>query len=267
MKTTTFKRFGLWLLAIVLPLVATAAPAYVDLGLSSGTLWATYNIGASSPEGFGNYYAWGEVTPKSTYTWANYQYASGSQSTVQDIGGTIAGTAYDAATKAWGSNWVMPTIVQMTELLNQCKLSLATLNGVNGLRLTGPNGNSIFLPLPGYKYDSTFTGQGTKTYYWSCRKDYVTNVDYKAGCLLLERSTSSASAKTSQCQRRTGLPIRAVRATGASANDAEFDVDGIVAAPVATPADGSTYTLQGVKVEGLLRPGVYIRDGKKFVVK
>ena len=190
---------------------------YVDLGLTSKTLWATCNVGATSPEGYGNYYAWGETKPKSTYSWATYQYCNGSSSSVVDLGNSIAGTAYDAATANWGSEWVMPTVAQIVELLNQCKLSFATVNGEKGLNLTGPNGKSIFFPMTGYKDGGSLIKAGEQTYLWSSRKDLVNNVAYKSGALYLERTSTSAKTKSTQAERRLGLPIRAVRASSAGA--------------------------------------------------
>ena len=240
---------------------------YVDLGLTSKTLWATCNVGATSPEGYGNYYAWGETKPKSTYSWATYQYCNGSSSSVVDLGNSIAGTAYDAATANWGSEWVMPTVVQIVELLNQCKLSLATVNGEKGLNLTGPNGKSIFFPMTGYKDGGSLIKAGEQTYLWSSRKDLVNNVAYKSGALYLERTSTSAKTKSTQAERRLGLPIRAVRASSAGANEGMFEDDGILSAPVTTPADDAIYNLQGMKMEGELQPGIYVRNGKKSELK
>ena len=88
------KRLSLWILALLAPMALMAAThEYVDLGLTSKTLWAKTNLGASTQEAYGNYYAWGETTTKSTYSWANYKYCSGSSSTVKDIGTDIAGTS------------------------------------------------------------------------------------------------------------------------------------------------------------------------------
>ena len=240
---------------------------YVNLGLPSGTLWATCNVGASAPEGYGNYYAWGETSTKSSYSWSNYLYCSGSQSSCQDLGTHIAGTSYDAAKKNWGSGWVMPTLDQANELLSKCTVSLATVNGVAGLRFKGPNGNTIFFPMAGYKYDSNYSAKGTQCYIWTDTKDIVTKYAYKSMALYLERSSSSAKANTTAAPRRSGVIVRAVRAGSSSANSYDFDTDGVRGVNIAPPSDGSTYTIQGVKVEGELKPGIYIRNGKKFVVK
>ena len=240
---------------------------YVDLGLPSGTLWATCNVGASVPEGYGNFYAWGETKTKDTYSWSNYEYASGSSSTCQDIGTHIAGTSYDVAKAVWGSNWKMPTLDQANELLNKCTISLATVNNVNGLRFKGPNGNTIFFPMTGYKYDSNYSKEGTQCYIWTDTKDIVTKVAYKSMALYIERSSSSAKANTQAAPRRSGVVVRAVRAGSGNANTYDFDTDDVRGVNIVPPYDGSTYTIQGVKVEGELKPGIYIRNGKKFVVK
>ena len=242
---------------------------YVDLGLPSGTLWATCNVGADAPEEYGDFYAWGETATKPTYSWSNYLYASGSSSTVQDIGENIAGTEYDVAATLWGSEWVMPTLDQANELLRKCSASLATVNNVKGLRFKGPNGNTIFFPMTGYKYDSNYSNEGLQTYLWLSNNDNVTNVAYKAMSIHIKRSTSSASVKTTAAPRRSGVVVRAVRAGTGSTNDFNFDTDGIfsVTTNASSPSDDATYTLQGIKVEGQLKPGIYIRNGKKFTVK
>lgn len=128
----------------------------VDLGLS--VCWAGYNVGASSPEGFGNYYAWGETTTKKVYDFGSYQY--------DDIGRKIGGTKYDVARLQWGGSWRMPTKIEFEELVNRCILTWTTYNGVNGYKVTGPNGNSIFFPAAGY-HDINLEDKGTNGYYWA----------------------------------------------------------------------------------------------------
>ena len=142
---------------------------YVDLGLPSGTLWATCNVGANNPEESGNHYAWGETTPNGVYSWESYRYAAGTtsmdprltkycnSSTYGNNGFTDNITALqpsdDAATANWGSDWRMPTYSELHELWNYCSKVWITLSGnVNGLLLTGPNGNKIFLPAAGDKW-------------------------------------------------------------------------------------------------------------------
>ncbi len=140
---------------------------YVDLGLPSGTKWATCNVGASSPEEYGGYYAWGEVAEKGDYTWENYAYYNDNTDDFQYIGSEISGTQYDVAHVQWGGSWRMPTLAQCKELLECCSSSWTSVNGVNGRKFVGPNGNSIFLPAAGYRWNDYLNYAGSDGYYWS----------------------------------------------------------------------------------------------------
>ena len=133
---------------------------YVDLGLSSGLKWATCNVGATTPEDYGNCYAWGETTTKTSYDQSN------SLTYGQQISDFSGNATYDAARANWGSTWRMPTKTEMEELKNNCTWTWTTQNGVNGYRVTGPNGNSIFLPAAGYCYGSSRYSVGERGYYW-----------------------------------------------------------------------------------------------------
>ena len=127
----------------------------IDLALPSGTYWASYNVGATKPEEVGGYYAWGETETKDSYTWSNYIHCDGSESTCHNIGDDIGGTNYDVANVKWGGGWRMPSLEQWQEVITSCSYETTTINGVNGLRLTSrKNGNSIFLPLTGAKWDT-----------------------------------------------------------------------------------------------------------------
>ena len=130
---------------------------WVDLGLPSGTLWATCNVGATNPEDYGDYFAWGETAPKGTYTWDNYKfndmyYVHLTKYNNQDLL-QILESCDDAAAVNCGADWRMPTYNELTELRNYCTHAWTTLNGVNGRRFVGPNGNSIFLPAAGCRCD------------------------------------------------------------------------------------------------------------------
>jgi len=150
---------------------------YVDLGLPSGTLWATCNVGANSPEDYGNYYAWGETTTKNTYNWDTYKYCIGSNdnltkyNTIADYGGVdnkkILGIKDDVASINWGSNWRMPTYDELDELKTKCTWTWTTQGEKNGYRVTGPNGKSIFLPAAGFRYVDSLYVAGSYGYYWS----------------------------------------------------------------------------------------------------
>ena len=133
--------------------------AAVDLGLS--VKWATCNIGADSPEDYGNYYAWGETETKDSYTSSN--------SVTNDVEmDDIAGNAeYDAATANWGSTWRMPTYDEMKELRDSCTWTWTTQNDVNGYLVTGSTGNSIFLPAAGYRLGTSLNNAGSYGGFWS----------------------------------------------------------------------------------------------------
>ena len=132
---------------------------YVDLGLS--VKWATCNIGANKPEEYGDYFAWGETSAKSSYIGRNSK-------TYYRIMGDIKGdSSYDAATDNWGGNWRMPAKAEMQELRDRCNWEWITQNGVNGYKVTGPNGNSIFLPAAGYRDGSSLYDAGSYGSYWS----------------------------------------------------------------------------------------------------
>ncbi len=160
---------------------APASVQAVDLGLPSGIKWASCNVGATNPEDFGNYYAWGEVFPKDNYSWSTYKYANGSSSTLTkycndasygDNGFTDNKTTLvpedDAAHYNWGGNWRMPTDAELTELLNNCTWEWTTQNEVNGYKVTSKtNGNSIFLPAAGYRDVASTYLVGLDGYYWS----------------------------------------------------------------------------------------------------
>ena len=125
-------------------------PHAIDLGLPSGTKWACCNVGASSPEAYGNYYAWGETEEKDTYDWSSYAHCDGSQITCHDLGNDIRGTQYDMAQILWGDTWLLPTQEHIEELLNNCTHEWTMMNGVKGVKFTSKtNGSSIFLPAAG----------------------------------------------------------------------------------------------------------------------
>ena len=157
--------------------------AYIDLGLSSGTLWATCNVGADRPEGYGNYYAWGETTPKDEYTWSTYQHANGTTDDDPKLtkycndagygdGGFVDNLTTleledDAASVNWGTGWRMPTREEIKELVDSCIWAWEEPNGIAGYRVTSRNGNSIFLPASGLHYADAFISEGSSANYWS----------------------------------------------------------------------------------------------------
>lgn len=140
---------------------------YVDLGLPSGTLWATRNIGARSPEAYGCYFAWGETKEKDYYGWDTYFYCDGTQNSCYNIGDNIAGTEYDVAHLWWGGTWQMPSLDQIKELIDNCSRKWMKQNDVNGILVTGPNGNTIFFPAAGNSRLSDYNYLGVHGGYWS----------------------------------------------------------------------------------------------------
>ena len=141
----------------------------VDLGLPSGLLWATCNVGAETPEEPGDYFAWGETEPKDTYNWSTYQHYNGSDLTkyTKSDGLTTLLPEDDAATVNWGDGWRMPTQAEFQELLDNTTSTGTTQNGVNGYLFMAPNGNSLFLPAAGCRYNSSLEDAGSDGYYWS----------------------------------------------------------------------------------------------------
>ena len=139
-------------------------PHLIDLGLPSGTKWACCNIGAKKPSDYGDYYAWGETEVKQSYWQNTYIYFQNGN--YIDIGNDISSTQYDVATMKWGCSWVMPSLDQIKELLDNCPSEWTTLNGVNGRRFTGNNGGFIFLPAAGNRYYDSLSYDGSYGYYW-----------------------------------------------------------------------------------------------------
>ncbi len=140
---------------------------FVDLGLPSGLLWAETNIGASSASDVGDYFAWGETSPKSYYSWNTYKWGSNPSKYNSSDGKTTLDAADDAATVNWGAPCRMPDSSDFQELYNQCVWSWkSSYNGTSGYLVTGLNGRTIFLPVSGYrKNDDLYNG--SKGCYWS----------------------------------------------------------------------------------------------------
>ena len=187
----------------------------VDLGLPSGTLWATCNVGASAPEELGDYFAWGETEPKDDYSWTTYKWCNGSDHTLTkyctyDYFGTVDNLTVlypedDAATVNWGSSWCMPTKEQFLELSSHCSKIWTTRNGVTGYLYIGPNGNTLFLPATGKRMGNSHQESGTRGYYWS--RSLVENITYSAWCL----NFGSDYMQSSSNSRNLGITVRAVR--------------------------------------------------------
>ena len=188
----------------------TETHAYVDLGLS--VKWATCNIGASSPEEYGDYFAWGETAPKDVYVWSTYKWCNGSQNTLtkyctnKEYGAVDNKITLeledDAAHVNWGGEWRMPTKEELEELHKKCTWTPTKINGVSGREITGPNGNKLFLPNSGYCSEGKYPGGGTG-HCWS-----NTSSLHRAYCLTYSWDGNKFVAAD---LRSFGFTIRAVR--------------------------------------------------------
>ena len=200
--------------------VATTGTAngheWVDLGLPSGTKWATMNVGASSPSDYGSYFAWGETSPKSSYDWSNLKYCLDttgdkfSKYVTDSKYGTVDGKKVldlsdDAAHVNWGSGWRMPSKAQQDELCKKCKWTWSSQGGHNGYKVVGPNGNSIFLPAAGFRSEGRLGDVGTGGNYWS--SSLLTDGSNYAYCL----SFHSGGKSTCGYHLFLGRSVRPVR--------------------------------------------------------
>ena len=280
---------------------------FVDLGLPSKTLWAKDNIGASSFDALdgeylythlpGLYNAWSDKGIKEKYTWDNY---SKNISSLKDYNPGYWYSEFDSynsdyyAAESIPMDWDLlyvdhidyypytkyatynvynvgiPTSTEFKELANNCTMKEETIKNRKGIRFTSKkNGNSIFLSYGGCYYDNSTPTDGTASYYWTS-----TSVDSQKA---YAASLANGKLTVTSCQKRTGMPLRAVGRFKATrecrvegiydSNSGNFAVDGINNIKSQIPNDGAIYTLQGVKVEGKPQPGIYVSNGRKFVVK
>ena len=202
---------------------------YVDLELPGGVLWATCNIGANSPEEFGDYFAWGEIQPKEEYDAASYKHCKEKMTGLTKyctsaINGDWGFTDKkiellpedDAATANWGGKWRMPTIWLCRNLVESelTTTEWTTQNGVYGRKITSKrNGRSIFLPAAGYRYGTKLDGVGQHGDYWSrtLRIDAPIPIDYEADMLRISPAPIDYDLDIwKNCSREYGLTIRPV---------------------------------------------------------
>ena len=187
--------------------------AYVDLGLS--VKWATCNVGATSPEDYGDYFAWGETKPKSTYTWSTYKWCKDNDDNITKYctdsrygkvdNKTQLDISDDASRANWGGSWRMPTHDEIKELIENCTWTWTAQNGVKGYDVTSKiNDNSIFLPAAGYRYVGDLDCEGIYGYYWSSSINMVT--PNRVRCL----DFKSGSAEWNYSIRNVGRTIRPV---------------------------------------------------------
>ena len=191
---------------------------WVDLGLPSGLLWADHNVGASSPEDYGNYYAWGETEPKIVYDWETYRYANGDFDQLtkycdnSDYGYngftdnlTTLQPGDDAATVNMGNGARTPTKEEWLELMDNTTSTWVIQNGVEGRLFTASNGNSLFLPAAGYRWDDVLYGAGSGGHYWF--SSLYADSPYGAWSFYFSSSDQNMRSRS----RGSGFTVRAVR--------------------------------------------------------
>ena len=209
---------------------------FVDLGLPSGTLWANCNVGATNPEDYGDYFAWGETAPKEVFLVSNYNYGVATYCVVNGESYGFKLTKYcndsrfgyrgytddltileaidDASTVNWGCAWRMPTHEEMVELNDNCIKTRTTKNGINGLLVTGPNGNSIFLPSAGgynnLNSTNNIDGVGEQAMYWSSSLCHWEWTNPTAATIIRFYSNSDDNSIVSICSRYYGQSVRPV---------------------------------------------------------
>lgn len=199
---------------------SSGSHSYVDLGLPSGTLWATCNVGANLPEEYGDYFAWGETQPKDYYDWSTYQYCNGGShsltrycnSSAFGYNGftddfTVLLQDDDVASTNWGVDWRMPTYEEWQELYQNTTHVWTTKNGVNGQLFTSSSGDSLFLPAAGNCFKNDIRGLGGQGIYWA--SSLLTNCPNQARCIGFE----SGYYSNSYCDRLLGCSVRAVRSS------------------------------------------------------
>ena len=184
---------------------------WVDLGLPSGTLWATCNVGATRPGEYGDYFAWGETEPKEVYDWTTYKWCNGSENTMTKYcsnssfgivdNKTELDPEDDAAYVNWGPSWRMPTHEQLQELAENCTWECSGAS----CKFTGPNGNTLYLPGAGYYYYDLFSGEGDGGIYWSRTIDPEYNNAFYLNFYMYGVSYDFT------CRRMDGFTVRAVR--------------------------------------------------------
>ena len=237
--------------------------SYVDLGLPSGTLWATTNVGAANPEGYGDYYAWGETEQKETYSIASYIHCMGTGSsytkycTESQYGnqGFVDSLITlepmdDAATVHWGSNWRMPSNDEKEELRNNCTMTFVNQNGVVGALLTGPNGNSIFLPAAGFWSNNHYCEEGTTCAYWTGMLSY--RYQHYSSTYAEAIFIRSSEFYSSSADRSLGYTVRPVRAFPQDAQTTEMP-------------SVQTYSLSSVTANNATLNGNVVTDGADLV--
>lgn len=232
-------------------------PEAVDLGLPSGLKWASFNVGATKPEEYGDYYAWGEIESKDYYSWSTYRfgdYSSLMKYNTDSSNGTVDNKTVlemddDVANAKLGAQWRIPTLDDAKELLDNCSWVFTTLNGINGYQVTGPNGNSIFFPLCGFSNGNLADAEvGQYGRYWLSTL-YTNNTHNAYRISLRPSSSSSAHYDWDWFDRSAGNSIRPVYGflpTGLTLDKSSILLqpgESYTLVPAITPDDASFQTI------------------------
>ena len=207
--TASHLGFRLALSSLEKPTTWNVSAEAIDLGLPSGTLWASCNVGASTPEEYGDYYSWGEVSTKDSYDWNTYKYYVYETGSAKNLGEDIAGTKYDVAHLKWGGLWRMPSKEQIQELIDNCTCTTRIQNGVEGVLVKGPNGKTIFLPYAGFMFLGAQTNADSRGYYWSSTQWY-----YSSSAFSLDIEYGVNDWALSYRERSIGYTVRPVMPDG-----------------------------------------------------
>ncbi len=219
----------------------------VDLGLS--VKWASWNVGADKPEGLGNLYAWGELSPKTDYSASTYKFYSDGYTKYGSVDNKYQlDSEDDVARQTWGDKWRIPTIEELKELSEKCTFTKTELNGVPVTKVTGPNGNFIYFPYPGNFTDKYLYYKNSIGSYWSSnlRSDsYAEDLDFISGMPSLNGDS-----------RYHGQSIRPVYAEATSITPIAKDIE----------TKGEMYNLHGQRIDKPSK-GIYIKNGKKIIIR
>lgn len=231
--------------------------AVIDLGLS--VFWCSCNLGAESPEEYGNYYAWGETKEKSSFSEDNYAYYDSGKADYIDIGDNIAGTEYDAATVNLGKDWRMPTNKEVEELISKCKFEWTQINGHNGFKVTGPNKNTIFLPAAGFN-GSLDVGK------WTLYSTSNPGAN-KTRRSSLHSYTTDPPHLNNQEQKYFGFSIRPVTTNRkAQGGPVDHSNDYLVTEKVSASFTGGAYTMINEQINGGSKLNVKFSNGSNEMV-
>lgn len=237
-------------------------PHAIDLGLPSGTKWSCCNVGSDVPKGCGGYYAWGEILEKDIYTYLTYKYCTITyldertyDIQYHDYPSYISGSEYDVAYVKWGDCWKMPSLSQIHELYDECAYQWISFNGFTGGLFTGPSGAKIFIPAAGIRDSATLYDYNKSGNYWSGEPSPKNAYRFEI------RASSKDVSREGCCQ---GLTVRPVYNTSSSITLTETG---------SSTSSHVIYNVFGIKVAdnldnaSTLPPGIYIFNGKKFVIK